>query len=134
MTDSQSASMSWYQATIWDLQPIFLLLPWKVHLDSWGFAIMGLHVWREDGSVIYICWWALAVRSFLCLSSAGLMTIFYCHNFETPPTWRARSPYLYPLGTGWSSYTLGHWVPFLLPHTTHRAMMEVFYLASTLGY
>jgi hypothetical protein len=31
---------------------------------------------------------------------------------ETPPTWRARSPYLYPLGTGWPSYTPGHWVPF----------------------
>jgi hypothetical protein len=24
---------------------------------------------------------------------------------ETPPTWRARSPYLYPPGTGWPSYT-----------------------------
>jgi hypothetical protein len=26
---------------------------------------------------------------------------------ETLPTYRARSPYLYPLGTGWSSYTSG---------------------------
>jgi hypothetical protein len=24
------------------------------------------------------------------------MTIIYCLRFETPPTWRARSPYLYP--------------------------------------
>jgi hypothetical protein len=24
------------------------------------------------------------------------MTTFYCLRFETPPTWRARSPYLYP--------------------------------------
>jgi hypothetical protein len=29
------------------------------------------------------------------------MTIFYCLKFETPPTWRTRSPYLYPPGTGW---------------------------------
>jgi hypothetical protein len=29
---------------------------------------------------------------------------------DTPPTWRARSPYLYPPGTGWASYTPGHWV------------------------
>jgi hypothetical protein len=31
---------------------------------------------------------------------------------ETPPTWRARFPYSYPPGTGWPSYTQGHWVPF----------------------
>jgi hypothetical protein len=30
---------------------------------------------------------------------------------ETPPTWRARSPYLYQAGTGWPRYTLGHCVP-----------------------
>jgi hypothetical protein len=30
------------------------------------------------------------------------MTIFYCClRFETPPTCRAGSPYLYPPGTGW---------------------------------
>jgi hypothetical protein len=29
-------------------------------------------------------------------SPAGLMTIFYSLIFETPPTWRARSPYLHP--------------------------------------
>jgi hypothetical protein len=28
------------------------------------------------------------------------MTIFYCLRFETPKTWRARFPYLYPPGTG----------------------------------
>jgi hypothetical protein len=26
-------------------------------------------------------------------------------RFETPPTWRARSTYLYPPGAGWSGYT-----------------------------
>jgi hypothetical protein len=39
------------------------------------------------------------------------MTIFY---------WRARSLYLYCPGTGWPSYTPGHWVPFLSPLTTRR--------------
>jgi hypothetical protein len=33
------------------------------------------------------------------------MTVFYCLKFETPPTWRARSPYLYPSGTGWRPIT-----------------------------
>jgi hypothetical protein len=31
-------------------------------------------------------------------------------RFETPPTWRARSPYLYPSRTGWLSYTPRHWI------------------------
>jgi hypothetical protein len=31
---------------------------------------------------------------------------------ETLPIWRARSPYLYPPGTGWPSYTPGYWVVF----------------------
>jgi hypothetical protein len=29
---------------------------------------------------------------------------------ETPATWRASSPYLYPPGAGWPSYTPRHWV------------------------
>jgi hypothetical protein len=41
------------------------------------------------------------------------MTVFYCVRFETPLTWRARSPYLYPPGTMW-------------PPTTRRATVEVF--------
>jgi hypothetical protein len=41
-------------------------------------------------------------QSFSVPSPAGLMTVFYCHGFETPPqTWRTRSPYLYHPGTGW---------------------------------
>jgi hypothetical protein len=36
-------------------------------------------------------------------------------RFETPPTWRARSPYLYPPGTGWASYTHRHWIPVFVP-------------------
>jgi hypothetical protein len=33
--------------------------------------------------------------------SCGTRDHIYCLRFETPPTWRARSPYLYPPGTGW---------------------------------
>jgi hypothetical protein len=37
------------------------------------------------------------------------VTIFYClrfdSRFESPSSRRARSPYLYPTGTGWPSYT-----------------------------
>jgi hypothetical protein len=62
---------------------------------------------------------------------AGLMTTFYCLRFETPPTWRARSPYLYSPGTGWLSYTPRHCIPFPSSVTTHRATAEVFDPATT---
>jgi hypothetical protein len=42
-----------------------------------------------------------------------------------------RSPYLYPTGTGWPSYTPRHWVPFSSPPTIRRAAVDVFEPAST---
>jgi hypothetical protein len=75
----------------------------------------GASFWRENGSAIYNCCWSSPALSFLGLSPTGLVTIFYCLRIETPPTWRARFPYLYPPGTGWPSYTPRHWVPFSLP-------------------
>jgi hypothetical protein len=45
-------------------------------------------------------------------SPAGLMTLLYCLKFETPLTWKIRSPYLYPLGTRWPNYTPGTRFPF----------------------
>jgi hypothetical protein len=56
---------------------------------------------------------------------------FIVPMLETTPTWSARSPHLYPPGTGWPRYTPGHWVPFLSPLTTRRATVEVFYPTST---
>jgi hypothetical protein len=59
------------------------------------------------------------------------MTIFYCLRFETPPTWRARSPHSYPPGSGWLGYTSKHSVSFSSPPTSHRAEVEVCEPAST---
>jgi hypothetical protein len=47
----------------------------------------------------------LASAFILRSDSTGLMTTLYSLRFESPPTWSARSPYLYPPGTGYSSYT-----------------------------
>jgi hypothetical protein len=66
----------------------------------------------------------LASAVILGPSPAGFMTIFYCLRFDTPPTWRARSPYLYPPGTGFS---------FTSPHTTRMVTVEVFEPSSTRG-
>jgi hypothetical protein len=76
---------------------------------------VGRSLWRENWSAVYNCCWSSPVQSFLGLNPAGLMTILYCLRFETFPTWRARSLYLYPPGTGWPSYTPRHWVPFSSP-------------------
>jgi hypothetical protein len=76
---------------------------------------------------------ALPAQSFLGLRPVGLVTIFYCLRFKTPPTWRTRSPYLHPPGIGWPSYTPRHWIPFLLPPMTRGATVEVFVPASTQG-
>jgi hypothetical protein len=46
------------------------------------------------------------------------MTTFYYLRFETLPTWRARSSYIYPPGTGWPIYTPGHRVPVSSPPKT----------------
>jgi hypothetical protein len=100
--------------------------------SNWTLAVIVLmwH-WGEDGSVVYNCCWSSPAQSFSGQSHAGLMTTFYSLRFETPPTWRARSPYLYPPGTGCPNYTPRHWVPFSSPPTARRATVEVFDPAST---
>jgi hypothetical protein len=70
-------------------------------------------LWREDGPVIYC-----TIASGPCQSSHSWVQVpqnsrpYFTVSFETPPTWRARSPYLYPPGTGWPRYTPGHCVSF----------------------
>jgi hypothetical protein len=62
------------------------------------------------------------------------MNLFYCLRFETPITWRARSPYLYPPGREGPSYILRHWVPFTSPAMALSITVEVFEPASTRSY
>jgi hypothetical protein len=57
-------------------------------------------LWGEDKSVVYNCCWTSSAQSFSSPNPAGLMITFYCLRFETPPTWKARSPYSYPPGNG----------------------------------
>jgi hypothetical protein len=54
------------------------------------------------------------VCSLQCKSRAEPVTILYCLIWDSPSTWSARFPYLYPLGPGRSSYTPGHGVPLRL--------------------
>jgi hypothetical protein len=114
MTDDQLVSLSWCQAAFGS-KTRFLLLS-----DSCRFVDVG-H-W-EDGAVIYNCCWPFPVQSFLGPSLMELTTIFYCLRFEAPPTWRARSLYLYPPRTGWPNYTPAIRIPSSLPPMTCRAKL-----------
>jgi hypothetical protein len=68
----------------------------------------------KNGSVVHNFFWASPAQSFSGQNPAVLMTAFYSLKFETPPTWRTRSPYLYPPPpeTEWPSYTPKNWCPF----------------------
>jgi hypothetical protein len=90
----------WVSSTHLGLTTRFLFLS-----DICGFVDVGCSLWQENRSVVYNCCWSSPAQSFLAPSPVGLVTIFYCLRFETSSTWRVRSPYLYPSGTGWPSYT-----------------------------
>jgi hypothetical protein len=62
-------------------------------------------------NLLYNCFWAEVPQN-----SRPYFTV----SSETPLTWRARFPHLYSPGTGWPSYTPGHWVRFLSLLTTRR--------------
>jgi endogenous inhibitor of DNA gyrase (YacG/DUF329 family) len=74
------------------------------------FLDVGRSLSREDGSAIYC-----TVASGPCQSSHSRVQVqqhsrlYFIVSFETTPTptWRARSSYLNPTGTGWPSYTPG---------------------------
>jgi hypothetical protein len=63
-------------------------------------------------------WFTSTVTSEPCQSNhSGVQVSQNSHphftvSFETLPTWRARSPYLYPSGTGWPNYTPRNLVAF----------------------
>jgi hypothetical protein len=120
-TDGQSASLSWCQAPIWGPRPDFYYCQTGVGRPLWRGRVCRLQLLLPS-----------TAQSFSGPSPARLI-IFYCLRFETPPTWRARSPYLYPPGIVWSSYTPRHRIPLSSPPTTRRATVEVFELASTRG-
>jgi hypothetical protein len=110
-------------------QFVFLLEIFFIQLRVCYFVAPSLTRGRVC-NLLYNCFWTLPEHSLLSRSPTELTTIFTV-SYETPPTWGARSPYLYPPGTRWPRYTPWHLVPFLSPLTTRRAKVEVFYPAST---
>jgi hypothetical protein len=58
-------------------------LQYLLLFDSYGLIFVGRPLWREDGSVFYICCWSLPAQSFLGASPLGLAAIFYCLRSAT---------------------------------------------------
>jgi hypothetical protein len=70
-TDGQSVSLL-------GLMTRYLLL-----FHSYGLVFVGRHLWREEGSVFFICCWPLPAQSFSGPSPLGLAIIFYCLRFKS---------------------------------------------------
>jgi hypothetical protein len=64
-TDRQSASLFWYQATIWDRRPLSLSLPWNLSSHSCGFVPL-LPLWWEVWSVVFQPETVLFIRLSVC--------------------------------------------------------------------
>jgi hypothetical protein len=97
-TDGQSASLSWYWPPFGADDKILNFFEWHLLSSSGGHPL-----WREDGSVI-----CSAITHWL--ESCRTQNHILLSHLRLSSTWRARSPYLYPSGTGCPSYTPMHWV------------------------
>jgi hypothetical protein len=101
-TDGQSVSMFWYRAPLWDLRP-----------DA--TSCRNVAVWNLRSC---FCGAPSLTRGRVCNLRCNHSMVrvaqnpipYFTVSPETPPTWRARFPYLYPAWTGWAGYTPGHWV------------------------
>jgi hypothetical protein len=109
MNDGQSASPSWCQATFRAHDQLFFLLEIFFRQLQVYFVAPFL-TWGWVCNLLLL----LGLASAVPLGSETRRTwpYFIVPISETPPTWRARPPYLYPPVTGCPSYTPGHWVPF----------------------
>jgi hypothetical protein len=82
-------------------------------LNTCGYSPYVTSCLTRGWSVIYNYCWLSPAQSFSGPSPVGHMTIFYCLEVETSPTWRTRYLYLYAPETGWPSYILGTEYPFM---------------------
>jgi hypothetical protein len=82
-TDGKSASLSWYQATTWELRPTFLSHHWRLSLDIYVLVTSG---WVCNLGLL------LGLTSAVCLrfESRGTHAHTLLSQFwHAPPTWRA---------------------------------------------
>jgi hypothetical protein len=72
-TDGQSVS----QSVSLGVEPhLGLMARYLLLFDSYGLVFVGRPLWRDDGSVFFICCWPLPAQSFSGLSPLGLPQIW----------------------------------------------------------
>jgi hypothetical protein len=102
-TDGQLASLAWCRVPIWS--------QWRRRLRvSWCVAPFLTRGWVRNLLVQLLMGLARAVNLGPKSRRAHDHIIL---SFETPPTWRARSPYLYPQEQGGPVIPLVTWFPFV---------------------
>jgi hypothetical protein len=94
--NSQSASLPWYQVTIWDPWPIYVYL---IGVIFKHFQFLGSPLLSEDQSAIYSPCWPLLAQSFSGLSPLGHMTEF-CSYFQDSSSLEGQVPVFITPGTG----------------------------------
>jgi hypothetical protein len=79
-------------------------------------------------NLLYNCFWAFARAVTLGSKSRRIHDHILLSHLRLPQPGEPGSRIYIPPppGTGWPSYTPGHWVPFLSPLTTRRATVVVF--------
>jgi hypothetical protein len=97
-TNSQSASLSWSQAPIWGSDQIFITFG---HLRSSCWGASSLRRWRVCNLLVQfaVILWPKSRRTHYHILLSHVRPYFTV-SYETPPTFRARSLYLYSPGTG----------------------------------
>jgi hypothetical protein len=123
-TNGPSVSLSWCEAPICGLRLDFYY--WQLPVCRWG----ALSLTRELVCSLQLLLVSPA-QSFLGPSAAGLVTIFYCLRFETPPNLEGQVPvFISPRNRVLQLYpqTLGL---FFVASYVSRATLELFEPAST---
>jgi hypothetical protein len=127
-TDGQSASLSWYQATIWDLRPDFYYCQTAAGLLMWCAFFDERTVCRLQLLL------ALASAVTLGPESRGTNDHISLSQDSRLPNLEDQVILFISPGTGWPSYTHRHWVTFSSPPTASRVTVEVFEPTSTRGH
>jgi hypothetical protein len=101
LTDSQSVSMTWYRAPLWDLRPDIIPVGMLLS-ESCGLVSTRRPLWREDGSAAWsvLTQWSESFRT----RNHTLLS-----HLRLPQTGGPGSRVYIPQEKGWRSYTPGHW-------------------------
>jgi hypothetical protein len=108
-TDGLSANLSWCQTPIWGPRPDFC------YCDTLRVCLCGAPTLGERMVLSFTTAAALASAVILGSQTRGTHAHILLPQIRDSPTWKARTPCLHPLETGWPNYAPRGWVRFRRP-------------------